>query len=237
MMRALKLLVRRALDATGYDIVRASHVPKRTLLGLGQQSIKTIIDVGANQGQYAHSIRKLFPSAQIYCFEPIPEAFRDLEQWASMQHRVKVLPVAIGSIEGMITMFQHLDFSPSSSILKTTGTCETLYPQTKHQAEISVPIMTLDQALEPYVLEDGILIKMDVQGYEDRIIQGGMLTFQKAKACQLEINLDSLYEGQSSFDVLIAQLYQLGFHYAGNLNQVYDVQDGHVISIDSMFFK
>lgn len=77
---------------------------------------------------------------------------------------------------------------------------------------------------------------MDVQGYEDRVIKGGNETFNKAKACILEICLDRLYESQATFNELVALLSNFGFRYAGNLNQTY-ADDGHVIFIDAAFRK
>ena len=77
---------------------------------------------------------------------------------------------------------------------------------------------------------------MDVQGYENRVILGGTKTFDIAKACILEVNIESLYERQATFKDITILLYELGFQYAGNLNQIY-ADDGHVIYIDAVFVK
>ena len=81
-----------------------------------------------------------------------------------------------------------------------------------------------------------ILIKLDVQGYEDRVIKGGEETFKKAKACIVEVNLYKLYEGQTNFKEIVELLYNSGFRYAGNLDQAFD-NDGRVIYIDAVFIK
>ena len=47
---------------------------------------------------------------------------------------------------------------------------------------------------------------------------------------------DKLYEGQAEFKEITELLYDLGFKYAGNLEQVY-ANDGHVIYIDAVFVK
>jgi len=57
-----------------------------------------------------------------------------------------------------------------------------------------------------------------------------------AKASILEVCLDKLYEGQAEFKEITELLYELGFKYAGNLNQTY-ADDGHVIFIDAVFVK
>ncbi len=238
MNRSWKRLVRNLVNKLGYDIRRISGNNPRLLMGLEFQPIKTVIDVGANQGQFAGYIRDIFPQAKIFCFEPIPDAVKKLKKWGEMQdNKVEVLPFALGDTNGKVTMFHHLDHSPSSSLLKTTRTVEGLYPQLKKQELIEVFLKTLDESMKPYALENDIFIKLDVQGFEDRVIRGGQKTLRRAKACLLEMNLDSLYEGQASFESLVTQLYQLGYHYAGNFNQEYNFHDGHVVFLDAMFVK
>jgi FkbM family methyltransferase len=140
--------------------------------------------------------------------------------------------------KGEKEIFSHVDHSPSSSFLKTTKICENYYPFTKTQEAISVRITTLDKWVSTISLptESEILIKLDVQGYEDRVIFGGTKTFNIATACILEVNIESLYERQATFRDITTLLYELGFRYAGNLNQRY-ADDGHVIYIDAVFVK
>jgi hypothetical protein len=66
----------------------------------------------------------------------------------------------------------------------------------------------------PAPLSPEILIKLDVQGYEDRVIRGGQELFKMAKACILEICLDRLYDQQTTFRDLVNLLEGLGYSYA-----------------------
>jgi FkbM family methyltransferase len=222
------------------DIVRVSKCQLHSLLGIRNLPIKTIIDVGANKGQFARYISTLFPEAYIYCFEPLPEPYKELNKWAEKQRNVKVktFNLALGDSEEVLRMFSHIEHRTSSSFLRTTKICENLYPFTQKQLSIPVRLTTLDNWIKklpnPPALE--ILIKLDVQGYEDRVIKGGQEIFSMAKACILEVCLDQLYEGQATFKDISLLLYDLGYYYAGNLNQNY-ADDGHVISIDAVFMK
>jgi len=220
----IKRIVKKVFNSVGLDIVRLSKTPKDTLLGLRNLPIKTIIDIGANRGQFARYISTIFPDAHLYCFEPLPEPFNELSQWAEKQNgKVSAFNVALGDREEKLTMYSHTDHSPSSSFLKTTRLCEKYYPQTKKQIPIELNITTLDKWQENHKipLEPEILIKMDVQGYEDRVIRGGMDLFDKAKACILEVNLDHLYEDQATFNNISLLFQDLDYHYAGNINQTY----------------
>jgi FkbM family methyltransferase len=238
MKSVLKRLIKKAFNYVGVDIIRMHNSPEQTLIGLLNYPIRSIIDVGANKGQFARYISNLFPGAHIYCFEPLPEPFKKLNQWAEKRkEKVKAFNIALGDREGMIEMFVHVEHSPSSSFLKTSKICERLYPFAKKQISIPVKMTTLDNCIKRlnYTTPE-ILIKLDVQGYEDKVIKGGQETFNIAKACILEVSLDELYEDQATFKDISLLLYGSGYYYAGNLNQTY-APDGHVIFIDAVFIN
>ena len=238
-MKFSKRLIKKAFNLIGLDLVRSPNVPTHMLLGLRNLPIRTIIDIGANEGQFARKICKVFPHAKIYCFEPLREPFEKLNKWAA-QTGDKVIPsnLALGNTEGMFEMFSHVEHSSSSSFLKTTTICETYYPFTKKQVALPVKVTTLDNWMRdlPIAPSLEILLKLDVQGYEDRIIRGGERTFRLAKACILELCLHQLYEEQATFKDILLQLNDFGYHYGGNLQQIY-AEDGHVIYIDTVFVK
>lgn len=238
--RLIKTSVKKIFNMFGLDVIRIENNPEKTLLGLRNLPIKTIIDVGANTGQFAKYILKFFPEACIYSFEPLPQHFEELKRWAELYGNGKIIPfnLALGEKEGAIEMLMHTEHSFSSSLLKTTELCKEIYPFTKSQTIVNVNMIILDKMAEGITmpLESEILIKLDVQGYEDRVIRGGKEIFSKAKVCILEVNLDHLYEGQPSFYQLSSLLDGLGFQYAGNLNQVY-ADDGHMIFIDAVFVR
>jgi FkbM family methyltransferase len=240
MFRIPRQLIKKVLNLTGLDIVRISQRPLHQLLGLKNLSIKTIIDIGANKGQFARYISTIFPDAHIYCFEPLPKPYMELNRWAGRQKngKVKTFNIALGATEEKIKMYYHVEHSPSSSFLQSTEVCEKLYPFTKKQTSITVQATTLDKVFanlsEPIAPE--ILIKLDVQGYEAHVLKGGEKTFKKAKVSILEVGLDELYKNQSSFNDISSLLHNLGFHYAGNLEQVY-ANDGHIVYIDALFIK
>jgi len=231
--------VRKTFNVFGLDVTRMSNSPGAVLSGLRRFPIRTIIDGGANEGQFAKLILGLFPHAHLYCFEPLPEPFKKLRVWAEgQQGNVDVFNVALGETEGTIEMLSHVEHNTSSSLLRTTARCEKLYPFTQKQAPLSVKLMPLDKIVVnwPRPLIPELLIKLDVQGYEDRVIRGSTETFRKARACIVEINLDELYKNQATFKDLFLSLDELGFHYGGNLAQTYG-DDGHVVFIDAVFTK
>lgn len=236
----LKEIVKNILNNFGFDIIKTKEVPAKTLLGIRDMPIDVIIDIGANKGQFAKYILKIFPKAILYCFEPLPNVFKELEAWSSVKenNQITLFNVALDVKQGTAEILYHSEHSPSSSLLHTTKNCEAIYPFTALQKKVRVSVETLDNVLDDGTLDhaENILVKMDVQGYEDRVIKGGAGVLKKAKVCILEISLDALYKGQANFNDLSMMLYDFGFHYSGNLSQVYG-EDGHCIYIDAVFIK
>jgi FkbM family methyltransferase len=236
-IKTLKSLIKRAANSVGLDILRMHNSPEQTLCGLKKLPIRTVIDVGANTGQFARKISTFFPKAMLYCFEPLPTPYEQLQCWSqSRKGKVKSFDIAIGEEEGQIDIIAHIDHTPSSSLLSSTDTCTELYPFTNAQKKIPVKISTLDRQFDGIIMEPDILVKVDVQGYEDRVIRGGGETFKKAKACVLEVGMDKLYKNQAKFENILFLLADLGYQYKGNLNQTYG-KDGHVIYLDAVFQK
>jgi FkbM family methyltransferase len=237
--KALRGAVSDLLRPVGFDLIRLYRVPRTTFMGLRRFPIRTIVDVGANRGQFAEEALAFFPSAHIISFEPQPEAFQVLSHRATTG-RGHITPVnlALGDSEGMARMQVHVDWDYSSSLLDTTPLAHQLYPYQQEQSTLNVRLTTLDRYFEEASvrLEPDILVKIDAQGYDDRVIRGGRSVFQRARAVIVEINLDHLYEQQGSFKDIFDLLDGLGYRYVGNLDQTY-ATDGHVVFIDGVFVR
>lgn len=235
----IKRLVRTIANTFGVDLVWRHQSPRLTLLGLRGRDIRTVIDVGANEGQFARAISAFFPQASIYCFEPLETPFRQLSDWAATQEgRVRCFNVALGDTEGEVQMHRHDGHTASSSLLATTAHCHDIYPQTALESIASVKLTTLDRALADSAagMAGDILLKLDVQGFEDRVLRGGTKVLAQCSACILEVCLDSLYEGQADFFELVSLMQNAGFRYAGNLDQQY-VDTGRVAFCDMLFVR
>lgn len=238
MTKLLRKYCKHVMNRLGYDISNMRHTSRYTLAGLRSLNVGSVIDVGANVGQFAKMITEIFLNAKLYCFEPLPHAFQQLKDWAlTRDGRVQVFNLALGNSKGRVTMFQHDVHSPSSSLLETTTTARHFFPVTQQQSPVVVNLDTLDgvmEALPP--LSPEVLIKLDVQGYEDRVIKGGMQTFKTARACIIELNVVPLYDKQATLLDVFHLMYELGFRYAGNIDQA-ATGDGCVLYVDSVFIR
>lgn len=235
----LKTVLRGGINRLGFDVIRCQRSPKLSLLGLTGLDIATIIDVGANKGQFARMISGFFPRAELYCFEPLEEPFRELSVWSNSQGgQVRCFQLALGDQEGEAEMHLHEDHIPSSSLLSATVNYHSLCPQTKAECLTRVRVTTLDRALKDTLerMPEKMLLKLDVQGFGDPVLRGAERVLGRCRAVLLEVCLAPLYKHQADFFRLTQLLYDAGLHYAGNLDQAYG-PDGRVVFLDALFVK
>ncbi|MBD2353379.1 FkbM family methyltransferase [Tolypothrix sp. FACHB-123] len=199
-------------------------------------NINTVIDIGANTGQFALTINKILSKAKIYSFEPLPECFEKLQTLMSNCKNFTGFNVALGDEPGNLT-FEKNAFTPSSSFLKMTDLHKTVYPHTKNTNYINVKVETLDHIINSLEIGDNILIKLDVQGYEYKVIRGAENTIMRCKLLIIETSFEPLYEGQPLFNDLYNELIKYGFVYAGAIEQNYNPQNGKILQADSIFIR
>ena len=134
-------------------------------------------------------------------------------------------------------MFEHVEMNTHSSLLHTSELSHSLYPKTKQQRPVRVEISRLDDLLDSGAisLNCETLFKLDVQGYEDRVLRGASKVLSKSRACLLEVNLEPLYESQATFESLFEILIAAGYRYAGCFSQGFHA-NGRVIAGDALFF-
>lgn len=227
----MKALVKQALAKFGFEVKRIS---KRRFAWLHGMNINTVLDIGANTGQFATFAHKLLPDCDILSFEPLSDCYAALQQAMRHAKRFRAFQAALGETEGDIDMHRS-EFSPSSSVLPMGPLHAQLFPFTAKTWVERVPVRTLDAVVADLNLRDNVLIKIDVQGYEDRVIRGGLHTVRRAKALVVEVSFRPLYESQVLFDELYEMLKELGFRYVGSMEQLQSPLDGSAIQCDAVF--
>ena len=193
-----------------------------------------MLDIGAHTGSWARTIHHLLPDARIYSFEPIPESYSALCRRMEGVSRFNAFNLALGDKVGELE-FNRNAFAASSSCLPMAEQHVRAFPKTRDSSVIKVKMGRLDEVASGLTLEDNIMIKVDVQGYEDKVIHGGMCTFGRAILVIAEVSFVTLYEGQPLFEDIHARLGELGFRYVGNLDQMLSPLNGRVLQADAIF--
>ena len=90
--------------------------------------------------------------------------------------------------------------------------------------------------IKDLVIEGDLLIKMDVQGFEDKVIGGGIDTIKRASILIVETSFQTLYADQPLFED-IYDLLKEDFRYMGAINQNRSQIDGNMLYEDSIFIR
>jgi FkbM family methyltransferase len=199
-------------------------------------NINTIYDVGANIGQSTMMLHLAFPKADIHVFEPLPECFSKLNKMFGNIPKISLNNIALGDEIGTIS-FEQNEFSASSSVLAMTKEHIENFSFTSDRSIINVPINTLDNYKPNHKAESNLLIKIDVQGYEDRVIKGGEMTIGQAKVLIIETSFSQLYEGEALFSDIYNHIISLGFTYKGAFDQLKSPKTGEILQQDAIFVK
>jgi len=197
---------------------------------------ETIIDIGANTGQFSHMARMLLPKARILAFEPLPSCFKVLSAFAQTDGNIETFNMALGNSTGKIE-FQENQFSPSSSILPLADSHLKAYPFAAKTSKTLVSVARMDEVLSSRFLSGKILVKMDTQGYEAEVIDGGNQVIRKASCVIAEVSFRELYKGQVLFDGVYQRMRSLGFSLGGFVDQGLDPKDGGVLQANAIFFR
>lgn len=201
-----------------------------------QLKIQTVIDVGAHHGDFAATLHALLPDAEIHAFEPITDSFVKLQERLATVSRFKAYNCGLGESTGDFTFVLNQS-STSSSFLKTTALQKSSFPTAQEDKTITVKMDRLDNVLAFCQLAEPILLKIDVQGYEKSVLNGGENMAKKAKVIILETSFEPLYESQALFDDIYKLLTGWGFRYIGAIECIRSHTDGRPLQNDSVFIR
>jgi FkbM family methyltransferase len=179
-----------------------------------------MLDVGAHEGWFLHCWKDWCPAATIHAFEPAAEAWQKSKELYGGAHggdgSIVFNNVGVGDARGMLELNVMEASSVSNSFLAPVP--ETWKEIDYHTGSVSkrrVPVITLDD----YTIEqsiDGIfLIKIDVQGYELRVLEGARETLRKTDYVFVESAIRPLYDGAPRFTAVVDFMNGAGFHLIG----------------------
>jgi FkbM family methyltransferase len=203
-----------------------------------EMDIKTIIDIGANTGQYANVIAKEFPNVPIHSFEPIASVYKELQKNVKHLPNVKTYNYAMGATEGKTFINHNVNGHYTSSILETGERTKSNFPTwTDETVQEEISVITLDSFVAKENLDKNIFLKIDVQGFEDQVLIGGMHAIQDVKVIQMETAFQEMYVGEKPFEYFYSLMKSNGFELAGFFDFCYDNKNGRPLFCDTIYVK
>jgi FkbM family methyltransferase len=174
-------------------------------LGLG-----TVVDIGANRGQFALCVRRLYPAAMIFSFEPLKTPAEKYRKLFGKDPRVRLFNSAVAAQAGSAAM--HVSrWDVSSSLLPFAQAQHDNFPFTEESRQEIVSVTTLADCLDRDSIQGTALLKLDVQGYELTALQGCEDLLKCFKYVYVEASFIELYVGQALAADVIAYLFANGF--------------------------
>jgi FkbM family methyltransferase len=154
--------------------------------------ISKIAHIGAHKGQEVDEYLNIFPEVMIHLFEPQLDLFEYLTENFKNFKNISLHNYALGSSNGVSTMFISNNEGQSSSFFEPKEHLNE-HPEVKFKkGSNTYEIKVLDE-LE---IEDIDLLNIDTQGYEMEVLKGSRkLLSQGIKYIILEVNKKELYEG------------------------------------------
>ena len=230
--------LRHLVNYFGLDLTRYPSLDlRRRKKLLDFYRVDLILDVGANTGQYAQTLRRIGYKGHIVSFEPVRALFEQLEKNASNDHKWHVYNYGLGDKNEEMTI--HLSENTySSSIREQTDHLEKTAPEAHYIGTEVIILKRLDDLLESLAQKgQTIFLKMDVQGYEKNVLEGAQTSLKEISGIQLEMSLTELYEGEALFQELLTYIEQRQFTLHSLENGFYSAESGKLLQVDGIFFK
>lgn len=198
---------------------------------LTERNINCVLDVGANEGQFATRLRRLGYAGRIYSFEPNPQAFQKLLELHGSDRRWHGFPVALGSINETKPFYIHVESSLSSflSPVDTSKVIEVKF----------VEVQRLDALLHSLTNENPnlqILLKLDTQGWDIEVVKGAGDQLGHVAALLSELSVQALYDGMTPYHEALAFYASQGF-VLYDVTPINHAADGTIVECDCLMVR
>lgn len=230
-----KLAIRRGLMRADLDVARDPYA-RRVVRTLASHDIDTVVDVGANVGQFATQLRHAGFTGHIVSVEPMSAAFAELSRRAAKDPRWDCVNAGISDEPGTQTI-NISGNSYSSSMLPMTQTHLQAAPDSAAVATEEVSLVGIPELVATYAIEPTrTLLKVDTQGFEGHVLTSAGDLLPQFAAVQVELSFVELYAGQPLHDELTERLRSAGFT-LWSLETGVSGPDGRLLQIDGLFVR
>jgi FkbM family methyltransferase len=182
---------------------------------LARPDVKTIVDVGANHGDWSLAVKKYLPDARIHAFEASPATFRETQKALARYPDIKINNVGLYDRPGQMTFYHSAENDGRSSLIQESVPAGA--------TKLTVDVTTLDDYATAQGLTGIDLLKIDTEGAEYAILEGarGLMSKGAIKVVQFEYGFVSVDTGRllkSYYELLTAHGFVLGKMYPTSID-------------------
>jgi FkbM family methyltransferase len=195
----------------------------------------TFVDIGAFRGDFSYALSNTFQVSKGILIEPIASQIPVLTSRFPDERRFTVLNLAVSNNNGEAEFYFVDELHVMSSMFKIKGEFYEPFLITSPGTEIKVPTETLDSIVTRHHLGVLDLLKIDVQGSEHLVLEGGLETLKRTKIVYVEVSYRPMYEGSASFFDIYNFMNDKNFRFGGatpacNVN-------GEITQADALFIN
>ncbi len=178
---------------------------------LERHEINLVLDIGANDGQFALKLREIGFRGRIYSFEPVARSFKRLQAAAAADPDWSVYKIAMGRTAGTAKInVSHA--TVFSSFLTPNGFGKATFDEMRTESSENVQILTLDSFLEQHVNREArVFLKMDTQGYDLEVFAGLQARLGQVFGILSELSVRPIYEDMPDYLQALAEYRNRGF--------------------------
>lgn len=194
------------LELSNQRLLPQDHLNYLKKLRESGKSPKVIYDIGACVLHWTREARLVWPEAEFYAFEAMPES-ADIFKTFNVPYYIGVLSSSNGK---ELEFYQNTQYPGGNSYYPEHNTPNNVFynEQLKKKKVVSI---TLDAAVGISNFPYPDLIKMDVQGAELDILRGASRCLQTCEDLILELQVVEYNQGAPLKDDVISYLYSIGF--------------------------
>jgi FkbM family methyltransferase len=236
----IKRFAKEQFPVFGIDVVRFTpqhHSLARRKALFDTYGISLVIDVGAHTGLYVKELRRLGYSGRVISYEPLSASYLTLQKKAQRDPFWDTYNCALGEATGQAKINISRN-SYSSSLLEMMPSHVGAAPGSEYAGQELVDIVTLDSVFDSVRKpSDHTYLKIDTQGYEDRVLNGAEKALYDIDTIQLEMSIVPLYDAALLFDEMNRRLSQLGYRLVGIETGFTDDTTGELLQFDGIYHR
>lgn len=238
----IKNSIKKIINRLGYNIYNRKIIGSELyddIMALLTKKDLVIFDVGANKGQTTLELVSKFPQAFIYSFEPDSNTFEKLVKKVEKFKSVRTYNIGFGE-KNEHKQLNINKASGGNSLLELSEKINTFTGSdwTKKIDSMTVKIETIDDFCFKNNINCIDVLKIDTQGYEKQIIEGGerMISPTKTKVIFIEVLFVELYKEQVFFDEIYQMMQSRGYKLLGLYNKFYkEEKPNYLLWCDAIF--
>ena len=181
----------------GYQNTMAAHLGEQHLMwAFRELGINCVLDVGANEGQFATRLREAGYTGRIVSYEPVAHLVTALREQAAGDPDWIVNPWALGDEDGTADI--NVVPGKMSSLLPASEFGKSWSEKLRHSHTETIRIRRLDAVLDDAtkgIDEPRVFLKMDTQGYDLATVRGAGDRLGEMLGLQSEVSCVPIYDG------------------------------------------